>query len=94
MFSGRVSKIIIVLLILTAVFLSTSFSIHAANIQTMKSSYDKIELVWSEWTSGPLRDRSHDAIELSSNKQPTCGAVSNCTADGCTYTLSNGFLVH
>ncbi|HLO15870.1 MAG TPA: hypothetical protein VK206_13640 [Anaerolineales bacterium] len=94
MFLNRVSKIVAVLLVLAAVFLSTSFSTRAANISRVKSSYDNIELVRSEQTFSPRADRSYDAIEFARNKQPVCDTASTCTADGCTYTLSNGFWVH
>ena len=94
MILNRVSKIVAVLLVLSAVFLSTSFSIRAANISVVKSSYDIIKLVRSEQTFSPWADRFYDAIEFARNKQPVCGAASTCTADGCRYTLSNGIFVH
>ena len=94
MFTYRVSKIVAVLLVLAAVFLSISFSTHAANSSIAKSSYENIELVQSEQTLSLLGNRSYDGIEFARNKQPTCGAASTCTADGCRYTLTNGFLVH
>ncbi len=94
MFTSRVSKIVTVLLILATVFLSTSFSTYTANIPTVKSSYDHIELVRSEQPSIPSADRSYDAIEFVRNKQPACGAANNCTADGCIYPMPNGIFVH
>jgi hypothetical protein len=94
MFRSRVSRFFAVLLLLATVFLSTNFSTHAANLLTVKSSYDNIELVRSEQTFGPLADRSYDAIEFARYKQPGCGAANSCTADGCIYPLPNGIFVH
>ena len=94
MFTNRSSKTAVILLLLAVVFLSTSFSSYAAHIQTVKSSYDNVEFVRSQQTFSPLADRSYDGIEAARNKQPTCGAASTCTADGCTFTMPNGFLVH
>lgn len=90
MFMNRTSKIVAVLIILVIVFLSTSFSTHAANIQTVKSSYNSIEFVRGVQPAIPPADRSYDGIELARNKQPTCGAASTCTADGCIFSLPDG----
>jgi hypothetical protein len=92
MFRNRVSKIVAVLLILAAVFLSTSFSTRAANIPTLKGSYNNIEFVRSEQPAILSADRSSDAIEFARYKQPGCG--NTCTAEGCIYPLSNGKFVH
>jgi hypothetical protein len=94
MFLYRVSKIVAILFVLVAIFASTSFATLAANISTVKTSYDNVELARSEQTFSPRADHSYDAIEFTRNKQPVCGAASPCTADGCTYSLANGFWVH
>ena len=94
MFTNRASKIVAVLLILVTVFLSTSFSTHAANISTVKSSSGNIERMRSEGTFSSRADRSYDAIEFARNKQPVCSAASTCTADGCIFPLPNGVFIH
>ena len=94
MFANRSSKIVVILLLLAIVFLSTSFSTHAANIRTVKSSYGNIEFVRSEQPTIPSADRSYDAIEFARYKPPSRGAANSCTGDGCIYPLPNGIFVH